>query len=183
MNVLRGTRCYLVGHMQYSDGQQWRDLIEEEVGKKMGVVCFNPYKKPFVNQRPEDNSTRQWLEKEMQNGNLQVVHEHMKQVRADDLRLCDISDFFVCHIFPRVASWGSAEEIVTANRMKKPIFVAVDGGVKNTPLWLLGKLKPHYFYNNIEEIISTLQAINSGKKQIDSDRWRLLREEFRIPRL
>jgi len=178
-NILKGTRCYLVGHMEYSDGQGWRDRIEEEVGNKMGVTCFNPYKKPFVNQRPEDISTRKWLAENMQAGNLQIVHEHMKQVRADDLRLCDISDFFICHIIPKVASWGSAEEISTANRMKKPIFIAVEGGVQQTPLWLLGKLKPHYFYNNIEEIIDMLGKINRGEKEIDSDRWRLLREEFR----
>ncbi len=173
----------MVGHMQYADGQSWRDKIEDEVGKKMGVICFNPYKKPFVNQRPEDASTRTWLEENMKVGNLQLVHEHMKQVRADDLRLCDVSDFFICHIVPQVASWGSAEEIVTANRMKKPIFIAVEGGVRKTPLWLLGKLKPHYFYNNVEEIIEMLKKIDNGSKAIDSDRWRLLREEFRTPQL
>ena len=39
----------------------------------------------------------------------------------------DRSDFIVAHLVPDVASWGSAEEIVTAVRMKKPIFVSMEG--------------------------------------------------------
>ena len=40
----------------------------------------------------------------------------------------DIADFIIAHLVPDVASWGSAEEIVTAVRMKKPIFVSMEGG-------------------------------------------------------
>ena len=44
----------------------------------------------------------------------------MKQIRSYDLNLVDRSDFIIAHLFPEVASGGSAEEIVTAVRMKKP---------------------------------------------------------------
>ena len=39
---------------------------------------------------------------------------------------------------------------------------------------------PHkYIYNTVEEIVDMLYAIDNGEKEIDSDRWRLLRKEFR----
>ena len=45
-NVLEKTRTYLVGHMQYADGRNWRDAVEEELGK-LNITVFNPYKKPL----------------------------------------------------------------------------------------------------------------------------------------
>ena len=65
-----------------------------------------------------------------------------------DLNLVDRSDFIIAHILPDVASWGSAEELVTAVRMKKPIFISMEGGKSQTPLWILGMLPHNYIYNS-----------------------------------
>ena len=73
------------------------------------------------------------------------VTDRMKTVRAYDLNLVDRSDFIVAHLVPEVASWGSAEEIVTAVRMKKPVFVSMEGGKAKRPtLWML-KIFPHKY--------------------------------------
>jgi hypothetical protein len=103
----------------------------------------------------------------------------MKTVRAYDLNLVDRSDFIVAHLVPEVASWGSAEEIVTALREKKPVFVSMEGGKSKTPLWMLGMFPHKYIYNTVDEIIDMLFAIDCGNKPIDSDRWRLLQKEYR----
>ena len=103
----------------------------------------------------------------------------MKEIRSYDLNLVDRSDFIVAHLNPTVASWGSAEEIVTAVRMKKPVFISIEGGKTKTPMWLFGMIPHKYIYNSIDEIISTLHSINSGEKIIDSDRWRLLKHKYR----
>jgi hypothetical protein len=58
MNLLRGTRTYLFGQMQYFDGAPWREQVER-VLKSRGVVVFNPYKKPFINGTLEDDAARQ----------------------------------------------------------------------------------------------------------------------------
>ena len=58
----------------------------------------------------------------------------MREIRIFDLNLVDRSDFIIAHIIPNVASWGSAEELVTAVRMKKPTFISVEGGKKECPL-------------------------------------------------
>ena len=177
-NLLDKTKTYLVGHMQYVSGRNWREEVTSKLNK-IGVTCFDPYKKPFIKDVEEDEATRQEMETWMRTKQYDRVTDRMKTVRAYDLNLVDRSDFIVAHLVPEVASWGSAEEIVTAVRMKKPVFVSMEGGKAKTPLWLLGMFPHKYIYNSIEEIVDMLYAIDSGAKEIDSDRWRLLRKEFR----
>ena len=55
----------------------------------------------------------------------------------------------------------------------------MEGGKHATPLWIMGMLPHHYIYDSIEEVVDMVKQIDSGKKDIDSDRWRLLRKELR----
>ena len=178
MNLLSKTKTYLVGHMQYVSGRNWREEITDRL-TKIGVTCFDPYKKPFMRDVEEDESTREEMATWMKTKQYDRVTDRMKTVRSYDLNLVDRSDFIVAHLVPDVASWGSAEEIVTAVRMKKPVFVSMEGGKARTPLWMLGMFPHKYIYNSVDEITEMLFAIDSGSKEIDSDRWRLLRKEFR----
>ena len=177
-NLLSKTKTYLVGHMQYLSGRDWRAEVTADL-KKLNIICFNPYEKPFMKDVEEDEASRQDMETWMKTKQYDRVTERMKTVRAYDLNLVDRSDFIIAHLVPDVASWGSAEEIVTAIRMKKPVFVSMEGGKAKTPLWMLGMFPHKYIYNTVEEIVDMLYAIDNGEKEIDSDRWRLLRKEFR----
>ena len=177
-NILENTRTYLVGHMQYASGRDWREYVEGEL-EPLGIKIFNPYKKPFVKDVEEDEDTRLSIEHCMKHGYFNDVAERMKLIRSYDLNLVDRSDFIIAHIIPEVASWGSSEEITTAVRMKKPIFLSVEGGKHKTPYWFMGKLPHNYIYDSIEEVIDMIKQIDSGEKKIDSDRWRLLKKELR----
>lgn len=177
--MLYRTRCYLSGSMEYtSDGRTWRTKVKEEL-KSTGVLFFDPYDKPFVTSLPEDEAIREEMKKARAEGNLEYVADYFRHVRADDLRLCDVSDFGIIHIEPKVSTWGTAEEFVTLNRMKKPIFMAVEGGRNNCPLWVLGTIPPKYIYNSVDEIIDVVNGINNRTIEIDSSRWRLLKPELR----
>jgi hypothetical protein len=178
INILEKTKTYLVGHMQYSDGQDWRKTVENNL-EKLNITVFNPYRKPFVKDVEEDQVAREIMLSDMENGNYDKIAQRMRIVRSYDLNLVDRSDFIIAHILPNVASWGSAEELVTAVRMKKPIFISVEGGKSKTPLWVMGMFPHRYIYNSVEEILDMIKLINSGKRHIDSDRWRLLRKELR----
>lgn len=177
-NILEKTRTYLVGHMQYASGRDWRKYVEDEL-EKLNIVTFNPYRKPFVKDVEEDEGARQKMADDMASEYYNDVTERMRVVRNYDLNLVDRSDFIIAHILPEVASWGSAEELVTAVRAKKPVFISMEGGKQKTPLWIMGMLPHHYIYNSIEEVLDMIHQINDGKKAIDSDRWRLLRKELR----
>ena len=177
-NILNKTKTYLVGHMQYADGSGWRQNVRTYL-EKMGITVFDPYDKPFVKDVDEGNQIRSKLKHHMNNEEYDEVQKAMKEIRIYDLNLVDRSDFIVAHIIPDIASWGSAEELVTANRAKKPIFLSVEGGKKNCPLWILGMIPHRYIYNNLDEILLTLKMIDNGELTIDSNRWRLLKEEYR----
>jgi len=177
-NLLENTRTYLVGHMQYVSGRNWREYAEDRL-IPMGIKIFNPYKKPFVKDVDEDEDMREKVQQDMEKGFFSDVAQRMKLIRSYDLNLVDRSDFIIAHLLPEVASWGSAEEIVTAVRMKKPIFISMEGGKSKTPLWMMGMLPHHYIYDSIEEVINMIEQINNGDKKIDSDRWRLLRRDLR----
>lgn len=177
-NILYKTKTYLVGHMQYLSGRDWREEVTEKL-TPLSITCFDPYKKPFIKDVAEDEASRQDMETWMKTKQYDRVTDKMKTVRAYDLNLVDRSDFIIAHLVPDVASWGSAEEIVTAVRMKKPIFISMEGGKAKTPLWMLGMLPHKYIYNSLDEVIEMLYAIDNEDKPIDSDRWRLLRKEYR----
>ena len=164
--------------MQYVSGRNWREHVTEKL-EPLSITCFDPYKKPFIKDVEEDEASRQEMETWMKTKQYDRVTERMKTVRAYDLNLVDRSDFIIAHLVPEVASWGSAEEITLAVREKKPVFISMDGGKAKTPLWMLGMLPHKYIYNSVDEILDMLYAIDSGSKPIDSDRWRLLRKEFR----
>jgi nucleoside 2-deoxyribosyltransferase len=164
--------------MQYLSGRDWRKEVTEKLAP-LNILCFNPYEKPFMKDVEEDEASRQEMETWMKTKQYDRVTEKMKTVRAYDLNLVDRSDFIVAHLVPDVASWGSAEEIVTAVREKKPVFISMEGGKAKTPLWMLGMLPHKFIYNNLDEVIEMLYAIDNGSKPIDSDRWRLLRKEYR----
>jgi len=164
--------------MQYLSGRNWREEVAEKLSN-LNITCFDPYKKPFIKDVEEDEASRQEMETWLKTKQYDRLTEKLKTVRSYDLNLVDRSDFIIAHLVPEVASWGSAEEIVTAVRMKKPIFISMEGGKSKTPLWMFGMLPHKYIYNNLDEIVDMLYAIDNGSKEIDSDRWRLLRNEYR----
>ena len=178
MEILNKTKTYLVGQIEAGNGRIWR----EEVTKKLadlGIVSYDPYNKPFVVDLDETEDFNQILKNARAAGNYDFVSEKMKKIRAFDLALVDKADFITAYIDPRFVTVGSWEEIFWANRQKKPIFLAIEGGLKACPLWVFGTIPYKYIYNSVDEIVEVLSKINSGEKELDSDRWRLLRKDFR----
>ena len=180
-NLLWRTRTYLVGHMEHvsaHEGESWRDRLTPAL-EKMGIIVFNPYHKPFITDVDEGADARDRRIKLRTDGEFDTLGEQMRSIRAFDLSLCDRADFIIAHIKPTVASWGSCDEVLTSNRMKKPIFLSVEGGKKSCPLWLFGVIPHKYIYDSPDGILSMIQGIDNGKCTTDSSRWRLLRKEYR----
>lgn len=180
IGLLNNTRCYLIGAMQYCDGRGWREVIKDTF-KNSGIKFIDPYYKPFVHDVPEDDNSRAEMHHWMETEQYDLVASRMKDVRSLDLRLCDICDWFIAVIKPSIASWGSAEEITTVIREKKPLFLVIDDprGKKATPLWLMAIMPHKYIYNNIDEVIQTITAIDNGVIKMSSDRWKLLLPQLR----
>lgn len=178
VNNLLKIKCYLMGPMEYLDGQYWRIDIKKKL-QSTGITFFDPYFKPFINEIKEDEEARRNLKTWMANSEFDQVCERMKQVRSDDLRLCDLSDFGIIHLSPSIPTFGTMEELSWFTRCKKPTFVFVDGGKVKTPLWIMGMIPHKYIYNSMDEVVDVLLRIDSGEKVLDNGRWRLLRQEYR----
>lgn len=177
-NILKGAKTYLVGAMQYSNGRAWREEISEKLDA-MGIVCFDPYKKPFVVEVQETEKTHAEIEELIQKGEYDEVARIFKRIRSYDLALVDKADFLIAYIDPEILTVGSWEEIFWSNRLKRAIFLIIEGGKNKCPYWLFGTIPHKYIYNSLDEVVEVLQKIDSGEKTIDNDRWRLLRPEFR----
>jgi len=179
-NCLRDTRCYLIGHMQYVNGEGWRTDVKKRLGPR-NIKFYDPYHKPFIQDIPEDENSRQEMHHWMETEQYDLVAQRMKAVRGYDLRLCDVCDFFIAVIAPEIPSWGSAEEITTVIREKKPLFLVINHpqGKKKTPLWLMGIMPHKYIYNSLEEAFKMIEAIDDGIVKMSSDRWKLLKPELR----
>jgi len=177
-NILAKTKTYLIGPMQYENGQVWREDMTKFL-EDMNITVFDPYKKPFINSPHETPDIHEELHEKLRNGMYKEVEDHMKKVRAYDLSMVDRSDFIICYINPETPTFGTMEELVTAVRIKRPCFVVLKDGLVKAPLWLLGMLPVKYFYDSFLDLKETLTGINNGVIQIDSDRWRLLQPELR----
>lgn len=177
-NVLYRTKVYTIGAMEYADGSNWRETVEKCLIPR-NITVFNPYRKPFINDCDESPDVRVRMRKHMENGDYETVTEWARSIRRFDLNLVDRSDFIIAYIIPSTASWGTAEELSTAVAARKPIFVVVQGGKKNTPLWLMGQLKHKYIYDSIEDALKMIRNIDDGVVTIDSPTWRLLKKEHR----
>jgi len=177
LNNLYKTKAYLVGGIQYTNGRLWRDEIIEKL-KSLEIICFNPFSKPFIKDVDENENIQQKLLELIEEENYDEVARRTKLIRIYDLALVDKSDFIIAHLDPKVPTAGTYEEIFWANRLKKPIFLIVPSK-KTCPIWLFGTIPHKYIYESVDEVVNILQKIDAGEKEMDSDRWKLLKKEFR----
>ena len=166
--------------MQYSNGEGWRNEVKTQL-KDRNIKFYDPYHKPFIQDIPEDEYSRKEMLHWMDTEQYDLVYARMKPVRSYDLRCCDLCDWFIAVIKPDVASWGSAEEITTIIKEKKPLFLVIDhpNGKRATPLWLMAVMPHKYIYNTLQEAMDMIKAIDDGIVHMSSDRWKLFREDLR----
>ncbi len=178
-HVLNRTKCYLVGNIENSNAPgSWRNQIKKDL-KKTGIIFFDPLKKPFMDSVDEDKEHIARLVKLRSTGKFKELSKIMKKIRVEDLSLVDRSDFIIGLVSAKTASWGSAEEVFWANRMKKPIFLVIAEGRRGCPFWIFGTLPENQIYDSIEDVIKDIKALDSGKKKLDMGRWKIFRKEYR----
>lgn len=172
MNRLKNQRVYLAGAMdRVADrGSTWRDNITPFL-ENLGVVVFNPIKKPtdIGTEDAESHVTKTKLKSQRRFDELSAM---MKTIRAVDLRLVDISDFLVVNLDLEVHPCGTYEEIFEANRSKKPILIHVEQGKDHTPDWLFGTIPHQMFFSNWDDIRNYLLHINNDENIDTYNRWR-----------
>jgi hypothetical protein len=171
MNRLRNQRVYLAGAMdRVADrGHGWRNNITPFL-ESLGVVVFNPIKKPS-SVGMEDDETQLFKRKLKSERRYDELSSLMKTIRAVDLRLVDISDFLVVNLDLDIHPCGTYEEIFWANRQKKPIIIHMVQGKQNAPDWLFGTIPHEMIFSSWDSIQYYLEQINSKPNINHHNRW------------
>ena len=164
-------RTYLVGAMDRvpDGGEQWRDRITP-ILENMNVKVLNPCKKPTTTVK-EDAETRHWIEYYKETGQYDKIRHHYGIIRNADLRCVDICDFIIAHIDIDTHACGTYEEIVTANRQKKPILIWCEQGKSKAPNWLFFMLPHEQIFSSMEEVINHLRHIDKIEDTRTLSRW------------
>lgn len=170
-NNLNKMRTYLVGAMDRvpDGGVGWREDITPHL-KAMNISVINPCK-PNVKIIKENQDTRRWIEYYKETGQYSKIKKTYGNIRNSDLRCVDISDFLVCCIDIDVHMCGSYEEIVTANRQKKPILIWCKQGKQNAPNWLFFMLPHEHIFSTMDELLIYLKSIDIAENKEALDRW------------
>lgn len=171
INNLKGMRTYLVGAMdRVSDGGiNWRQKITKEL-HKMNLIVLDPCDKP-VHSIKEDQETRWWIDYYKETRQFAKIRNIYGKIRNADLRCVDVSDFIIAHIDLDVHACGTYEEIVTANRQKKPILIWCKQGKTSAPNWLFFMLDHEHIFSSMEDLLDYLKHINRVNNKIELKRW------------
>ena len=178
VNKLKEAIVYLSGPIDKAAdlGKGWREeFIKKAKHLKMQII--DPCNKPasFVHEVKGDVRTVTVLRNSKKWEELQAF---VKQFRREDLRFTDASDFLVVYIDPDVPSYGTLDELFTAEDQKKPCFCIVKGGISCLPTWLFGVFRLEEVFSSVDECIEHLNKINQGKVDMDR-RWVLFRKQLR----
>jgi len=171
VNNLNGLRTYLVGAMDRvpDGGVTWRKRITS-ILQKMGIVVIDPCDKP-INGIVEDEETRHWIEYYKETGQYDKIKEKFAIIRSADLRCVDVSDFIIAHIDLDIHACGTYEEIVTANRQKKPVLVWCKQGKHNAPNWLFFMLPHEHIFGSLSDLLKYLDYVDQEQNIKDLKRW------------
>jgi nucleoside 2-deoxyribosyltransferase len=171
MNRLNAQRVYLAGAMDRvpDRGNTWRDNITPFL-EDLGIVVFNPIKKPSIEGKEDEETHRYKLELK-KNSNFDELSKIMKMIRSVDLRLVDISDFLIVNLDIEVHPCGTYEEIFLANRSKKPVIIHIEQGKSHTPDWLFGTVPHQMIFSSWEEVKNYLLYIDSSPIIDSFKRW------------
>ncbi len=169
-NNLKNMRTYLIGAMDRvpDGGKTWRENITP-VLESLGVTVLNPCNKPIESAK-ENECTRSKIESYKKNGEYDKIRKEFTHIRNADLRCVDVSDFVIAHIDISIHACGSYEEIVTANRQKKPVLIWCEQGKRYAPNWLFFMLPHEYIFDSMESLISYLQSVDRAENN-QIERW------------
>jgi hypothetical protein len=176
INNLKGMRTYLIGAMDRvkDGGVQWRQRITPCL-KQMNIKVLDPCDQPIHSTKEEEES-RQWIDHYKETGQYNKIRTVYGSIRNADLRCVDVSDFLIAHIDLSVHACGTYEEIVTANRQKKPILIWCEQGKSKAPNWLFFMLDHEQIFGSMEEIVEHLQYINTVEDKTKLKRWFFFKE-------
>lgn len=180
-NILRGSRVYLAGPIEMSDGDSsssWRCSLANEL-KSIGVISWDPLVKPkwftdevgqlsLEDQRNDLIKFDEYNKSRKNSTDMIFAYERNMFIRSCCLRLTSSCDFVICLIDgPTI---GTFEEINLANQQGKPIiFIHKNGKIDSC--WRYVQFMNCIHCYSINEVIKYLKKIDNGEIEVDHKKW------------
>lgn len=150
-------------------GVGWRQQIQLDLSD-LDLIWLDPTQKPIdIGLEDIDSRKRRTVAKLA--GDFDSVAREMKLVRHVDLRMTDVADFLIVHIDTEIYSFGTIEELVTANRMKKPIIVHIEQNKINSPDWLFAMIPHQMIFSTWGEVHQYLRHVAHNTDVDTMGRW------------
>lgn len=177
-NLLNGITLYLAGPIDNAAdcGRGWRVDFKERC-RHLGMNILDPTQKPgdLISETANEKeyartlrAKRDWVE----------LRKFAKHIRRVDLRFVDSSHAIVAYIDPDVHMFGTIDEIVTAERQRKPVFAIIKGGKQRASLWCFAIFRQDEMFDSVEECCDYIRAIDGGSIEMD-DRWVIFHNSVR----
>lgn len=172
MNRLKNFRVYLAGPIDRAEdnGAEWRDDITPFL-HSLNMQVFDPLRKPIDIglEGPEAKPYRAHLKENLAFDDLA---REVKKIRVVDLRMVDLSDFVIVNWDTSIHMCGTIEEVIVANRNKRPILIRCVQGKIGMPDWMFGVLPHQFFFDTWEELKKYIKYVDSTTLQPEHfKRW------------
>ena len=180
-NVLDKALTYLAGPIDDAkdDGIGWRQIFIDGLKKRnINLTVLDPTNKLGcidVGEVGEEKQSHLYLKKEHR---WDELTELMKKIVRIDLREVDFVDFLIAKVDINVHSCGTYHEIIEADSEHKPVLAIIEGGKEKAPSWLFGIIDHNLMFDNEEDCLEYLDAVNKGIMPLD-DKWILIRKFFK----
>lgn len=180
LGTLKGTTVYTIGNLEYGSfgfAAKWRQKIKDHL-EPIGIKVLSPLDNVFKTFSPESSGWNKRLKEDLLNPERwEFVHEEAKKIRNRDLAMVDISTFLIASLDTSLPTFGTIDEIVTAKRSCKPVFLVIPNkGYSGIPIWLASYFKPSWVYSSIEEVISVVYKINDSPiEDLNNKYWKIFK--------
>lgn len=182
MNNLSQSVCYMIGSIENAkdDGVSWRIKLKQQCfAQKIDIRWIDPCNKP-ANGIKEIGKEKDIISNLRKNGEYDQLTKVMKNIRRQDLRFCDLSDFVVFYYDPDIGTCGSWDEVFTIEDQHKPIFVVCEKGKNRIPAWLFAAVNHEEMFESIEDLVEHLSYLNRIPMEdlVKDRRWVLIRPDL-----
>lgn len=169
MNLLKGSRTYLVGSIDYSSREgctRWRKDITKFC-HSLNIGVFDPTNKACdYGKETEDFKNKINYLKNV--GAFGIASKEVKEIVRTDLTMVDLSDFIIAYLDLSVTLCGTFIELAHAAMGRKAVFLVCKQGKKKIPNFLFGLLKHELFFDSFKEMKKVIKRISKGRyKQED----------------
>lgn len=178
MHTLKGSTVYTVGNLEYdsfSYAAEWRDKIKKEL-TPLGIRVLSPLDSVFKTFKEEAAGFNKHLKENLLNpARWMYVHDEAQKIRNRDLAMVDISTFLIGVLDPTKPTFGTIDEIITAKKACKPVFLVIpDKGYTAIPIWLASYFKPDWVYNSVDKVIEEVKRIDSRPaEELNNKYWKI----------